>query len=221
MSTPPQQPPPQPPPEEAPETVRITSYPKIIFLWPTWVLSFVLWLISMFNYSLIIDNASIEWLWIGIFALNIFIIAFEFGSSKFLLLIALLLGVIVMLILLPIYLPPLNLSQEFYLVYAVIFTVVYGFLWLSRRFNYLEVTAQQISYHQGVMADERRYPAPDCHFEKKTEDMFERIFPPFCAKLIMKHKGEPVEVLDCVPNINGRLDKIKDILEELRVKITR
>ncbi len=218
-------PPPTPPSEEIPDKVRVTSYPKIIFLWPTWVLSFIIWMLMALGAIDPLTDDWIAWLWFGIFAFNVFIVSFEFTSAKFLLVVLLLGGIVVALIFIPpllgttLSLPYLYMDSLFYLAYTILFSVVYLFLWISRRFNYLEITTQQISYHVGLMADERRYPAPNCHFEKRTEDIFERIIPPWCAKLVMKQEGgEEAEILDCVPRINKRLEEIKKILEHIKVK---
>ncbi|MFX1293667.1 MAG: hypothetical protein ACFFD2_02235 [Promethearchaeota archaeon] len=213
-------PPPLPPEEDIPESVHVTSYPKIIFMWPTWALSFFLWLLAIVGVLDLVNMKDIGWLWAGIFAFNLFVVSFEFSSSKFFLLVLAGAGLIIGFLLIPGWeLPNLGITAEFYLTYTIIFSIVFLLLWLSRRFTYLEVTTQQISYHVGIMADERRYPAPNCHFEKRTEDIFERIMPPWCAKLVMKQEGgEEAEVMTCVPRINRRLSQIKKILEHIRVK---
>ena len=211
-----------PPEEELPQNVHVTSYPKIIFLWPTWVISFILWLIAFFVDETLAAYEWMGWLWIGIFAFNLFVVAFDFAAGKFLAIIALIFVFFILVFLgiipLNIDFPHLKLSEEFFLSITIIFTFIMAILWISRRFNYLEITHQQITYHVGIMADERRYPAPECRFEKKTEDVFERIMPPFCSKLIMKtDQGEVAEILECVPRINKRLSDIKKILDHLKV----
>ncbi|NVM27211.1 MAG: hypothetical protein HWN65_00105 [Candidatus Helarchaeota archaeon] len=212
------------PAEDIPSIVHVTSYPKIIFLWPTWVVSWAFWILSM-----IMGEANflaldwLPWVWIIILTFNLFVVSFEFAAGKFLA-ILILIFVFVGLVLtnvIPLYIVPPNLPIPplLYLVISMIFTIIYLLLWVSRRFNYLEITHQQVSYHVGILADERRYPAPGCHFEKKTEDVFERIMPPFCAKLIMKTEtGEVSEIMDCVPRINRRLSDIKKILDYIQVR---
>ncbi len=214
----------KPPEEKVPDRVNVTSYPKVIFLWPTWLLSFIFWLIGIVGNTF--DTASnLHWIWLFILTFNLFVISFEFPAGKFLLVILLILALAIVFLtgivpgLSAFALPLITIGEEFYLFITCVFTLIYGMLWLSRRFNYLEVTSQQITYHVGIFADERRYPAPSVRFEKKTEDVFERILPPFCAKLIMKVEGgEAAEVLECVPMINTRLENIKKILEHLKVR---
>jgi len=216
----------KPPEEKIPDRVNVTSYPKVIFLWPTWILSFIFWLIGIIGDSF--GTASnLHWIWLFILTFNLFVISFEFPAGKFLLVILLILALAIVFLtgiipgLSAFALPYITINEEFYLFVTCVFTLIYGMLWLSRRFNYLEVTSQQITYHVGIFADERRYPAPSVRFEKKTEDVFERILPPFCAKLIMKVEGgEAAEVLECVPMINTRLENIKKILEHLKVRPT-
>lgn len=212
------------PSEDIPSIVHVTSYPKIIFLWPTWVASWIFWIVSM-----IMDPASyaaltwLPWVWVIILTFNLFVVAFEFAAGKFLAILILIFVFVTLVItnVIPLYIvpPPLPIPSLLYLVLSIIFTIIYGLLWISRRFNYLEITHQQVSYHVGILADERRYPAPGCHFEKKTEDVFERIMPPFCAKLIMKTEtGEVSEIMECVPRINKRLSEIKKILDYIQVR---
>ncbi|MHA1649105.1 MAG: hypothetical protein ACTSYB_02835 [Candidatus Helarchaeota archaeon] len=212
-----------PPQEKIRDRVVVTSYPKIIYLWPTWALAFFIWLISIIG-TIPIQDAQyywVGWLWFGIFAFNVFVVAFEFSSAKFLGLLAVIFGVILLFVFFPtiIPLPNLALTRDFYLVYTAVFTIVFGLLWISRRFNYLEVTSQQITYKVGILEDERRYPAPSIHFEKQTRDIFERIMPPWSAKLVMRQEGgQVVEILECVPRINKRLNEIKEVLEHLVVR---
>jgi hypothetical protein len=215
-----------PPEEKIPDRVGVTSYPKVIFLWPTWILSFIFWLVGIVG-NTFDATSNLHWIWLFIFTFNIFVISFEFPAGKFLLVILFILAVAIIFFtgiipgLSAFALPYIIINKEFYLFITLLFTIVYGMLWISRRFNYLEVTSQQITYHVGIFADERRYPAPSVRFEKKTEDVFERILPPFCAKLIMKVEGgEAAEILECVPRINTRLDNIKKILEHLKVSPT-
>jgi hypothetical protein len=210
---------PKPPVEKIPDRVNVTSYPKVIFLWPTWVMSFIYWLIGTFGSF---ETASkIHWIWLFVFTFNLFVIAFEFPAGKFLLVILFLIAIAIIFsigVIPGFALPDIVIAKDFYLFITCLFTIIYGMLWVSRRFNYLEVTSQQITYHVGILADERRYPAPSVRFEKKTEDVFERIIPPFCAKLTMKVEGgEAAEIMDCVPMINTRLEAIKKILEHLKV----
>lgn len=214
------------PVKEIPEKVRVTSYPKIIYLWPTMLISFILWLYAIIG-SVPVETAmhqTIGWIWMGVFIFNIFVITFEFSAGKFLVILALLFALLIAVLVIPelqvsIWLPNLGMTRDFYLVTTLIMAIVFGLLWLSRRFNYLEITHQQISYHVGIFADERRYPAPGCHFEKRTEDVFERVMPPFCAKLILKTgSGEIAEVMECVPFINTRLADIKKILDYIQVR---
>lgn len=213
----------KPPEEKVPEKVNVTSYPKVIFLWPTWILSFIFWLIGIIGNTFDAPS-SYHWIWLFVLTFNLFVISFEFPAGKFLLVIIFIvvLAIIFAMGVIPgLALPPIIINDEFYLFISCIFTIIYGLLWISRHFNYLEVTSQQITYHVGIFADERRYPAPSVRFEKKTEDVFERILPPFCAKLIMKVEGgEAAEIMDCVPMINTRLDNIKKILEHLKVSPT-
>jgi hypothetical protein len=217
----------KPPEEDIPESVRVTSYPKIIFLWPSWAISFIFWLLGITGILNLADpDSPIGWIWIAILAFNLFIVAFDFAAGKFLAVIALVFVffLLVFLNIIPLSFDlqgwlPVNLSENFYLAISIIFLIIFGILWISRLFNYLEVTTQQITYHVGIFADERRYPAPSCHFEKKTEDVFERIMPPWCSKLIMRQEGgDAAEIMDCVPRINKRMDLIKKILEHLKVR---
>lgn len=216
----------KPPGEAIPQTVHVTSYPKIIYMWPTWVFSFIVWIISLFYAQaefVGVGLQSIGWIWIGVMTFNFFVIAFEFSAGKFLVILLVIFAFLIAMFTVPqiqtyINVPNLALNGTFYLTFTIIFTIIFGLLWISRRFNYLEISHQQISYHVGILADERRYPAPSCHFEKITEDVFERVMPPFCAKLVMKtEKGEIAEIMPCVPRINKRLSDIKKILDHLKV----
>lgn len=204
--------------------VKITSYPKVIYLWPTWAASFIIWLITVLTSGLNgFADPIATWIWMFFFIFNLFVVSFDFSAGKILLVVAFVLVLSIVLfsgwIIPSLALPSMSIQALFYLVITIIFSVIYLLLFITRQVNYLEVTSQQIIYHVGLLADERRYPAPSIQFEKKTEDVFEYLIPPFCGRLVLKtERGESVEILETVPLIKKKLSDIREVLEHLKVE---
>ena len=115
--------------EKPVDEVYIRSYPKVIFMYPLLITSFVLWLLQM------LVPTPVAWygnIWLIVFFINMFIVAFDFSSTKFFVLIL----VVVVVVLLLVFLVPEmfaglgggtfnpGLTAEFYVVVTIIMAFV-------------------------------------------------------------------------------------------------
>ncbi|MBD3254663.1 MAG: hypothetical protein GF383_06195, partial [Candidatus Lokiarchaeota archaeon] len=128
------------------EEVLLRNYPKVIFFWPLFFTSLVLWPIQFFF------NQPITFLgafWLIVFFVNLFIVAFDFSSAKFFLLI--LVVVIVVLLIIFFVLPNIELAvfsdisinlglpAGFYMATALILGFILLFVFIGAYFDYYKV----------------------------------------------------------------------------------
>ena len=142
--------------------VYLRSYPKIIFFWPLELVSIVMWVIQMLNPSPVAWLGS---LWLAVFAINMFIVAFDFGSMKFFVLVL----VIAVVALLLIFLAPdlfaglplgsfnAGLTAEFYLTVTLIMGIILGLVVLGARFDYWKIERNEIYHKNGFSALPKGY----------------------------------------------------------------
>ncbi|MCK4239110.1 MAG: hypothetical protein KAX33_08320, partial [Candidatus Lokiarchaeota archaeon] len=154
--------------EEPVHEIYLRTYPKVIFLWPTLLSSFALWIITIIlkvmGGTIFIDSQSIlSWFWLIIFAFNIFVMAFDFQSTKFFLLLAAIVVVILIIFILwqtGVFggvslggIPEFNigLTDNFYLATTIILFGILGIVWLSRRIDYYKIERNEIYHKNGFM----------------------------------------------------------------------
>jgi hypothetical protein len=242
--------------------VRIFTYPKFIFIFPTLVMSIVCWIgmLAIGDQTVRPSKAdpvkaeakaaatdfkakentpdfrspqnTLALLFLGVFALNILILTFDF--PRFTVLAGILLGTTVLFFLLWLTLqfdwfhPLLQLferlylaaNSNFYLVFAMILIITYGIILATRWLDYWEFMPNEILHHHGPWSDLERFPTMNLKFDKEIPDVFEHMI--FGAgRLIFHVQNEAKSIfLDNVLWINRKEEALKQIMSRLEVRVT-
>ncbi len=202
--------------------VYLRSYPKIIFFWPLELVSIVMWLIQMLNPS------PIAWLgtfWLVLFAINMFIVAFDFGSMKFFVLIL----VIAVVVLLVVFLAPdlfaglplgsfnVGLTAEFYLTVTLIMGIILGLVVLGARFDYWKIERNEIYHKKGIFSSAERLPTKSLRIKKEIPDVFEFFILRAGSITLLPGHGDVIH-LPTVLNINKKQDQIDYLLSHFSIE---
>lgn len=199
----------------------IRPWPKMIFLWPTCLLSLFMGLATQFAPA----QAP---LWGGVFvivlALNLVVLTFEFPRATSLLvtfgvIIVIMAMVLINFLVFPI-IKPLNVflrsldveasPQFFYVLFFVQLCLFIG-MWVVTRFDYWVLTPNEIIRHHGMLGDVERFSTAGLKLNKEIQDIFEYVL---CGagRVVMNVPGNPRPIiLDNVLNISKieqRSDKI-------------
>ncbi len=208
--------------EHAVSEVFLRSYPKVIFFWPLAVVSLVMWLLQM------LVPTPVAWygnFWLAVFAINMFIVAFDFGSTKFFVLV--LLGVVV--ILLVIFLVPdlfagvsaepfnPGLTTEFYLATTVIMAIILGLVVLGSRFDYWKIERNEIYHKAGIFSSAERLPTKSLRIKKEIPDVFEFFILRAGSITLMPGHGDVIN-LPTVLNINKKQHQIDYLLSHVSIE---
>ncbi len=206
------------------EAVFLRNYPKVIFFYPVFLTSLVLWIIQF----VIGDdpNYILGYVWTAVFFTNIFVVAFDFSSTKFFILILLIVIVLVAMIFL--ILPnvdlggsgdPFNIgiTAEFYFIMTIILGLVLGIVVLNARFNYWKIEQNEIYHKSGIITSAERYPAGNLRIRKTITDVFEFLFLRAGSITLLPGKTDEVIVLPTVLNINKKADRIDKLLSYISV----
>ena len=202
--------------------VYLRSYPKIIFFWPLALVSLVMWLLQM------LVPIPVAWygnFWLAVFAINMFIIAFDFGSTKFFVLV--LLGVVVILLVIflvpDLFLPasgdPFNpgLTREFYLATTLIMAIILGLVVLGSRFDYWKIERNEIYHKSGIFSSAERLPTKSLRINKKIPDVFEFFILRAGSITLMPGHGDVIN-LPTVLNINKKQKQIDYLLSHVSIE---
>lgn len=209
--------------------IQIRSYPKIIFYYPLLITSFVLWLIQ-----LVIDAgggepmAFLGYFWVAMFFINSFVIAFDFSSAKFFVLILLVIIAIVVVISIFLFVPDLQLTaiptinfgitSEFYLGITIILGFILAIVVINAQFNYWELEQNEIYHKSGIFSSAERYPTEKLRLKKDIPDVFEFLFLRAGSLTLIPGSRDDAIHLNTVLNINNRIERIDQMLSYVSVE---
>ncbi len=235
------------------DEVILRSYPKIIFFWPTAIVSAILGLFAQFIpimnvspldflYQTSLSNGwTIDWrvilglIWFGSFTANLFVISFDYSSSKVIALILCVIVGVLVIILLLIYFPNLGqklprfsinelgltMSFEFYYTIAGLFGFTFLIIWIGKHWDYYKITSQDIIHKNGILGDEERFPAPNIHIHKRITDVFEFLLLKSGELTIIPAQRTTIIHLPNVLNINKKEKEIQEVLKTLEVEVEK
>lgn len=228
------------PPAQAnkpPDRITIISYPKIVFLYPTYIMSFVAAVYFSFLYSGSLDDPSdlariISAMFLCVFATNLVVLAFDFPRTTsltiFFLLAFLGTGLVLLFVLKPTWLPVFGdmirafspvANGTFYWFLFVFLSLIYIAVLGSARFDYWEVTPNELLHHHGVLSNLERFPSPHLRVDKEIEDVFE-YFLLRSGKLILQPSNERrAIILENVPFIGTKERMLTSMLGALQVQV--
>jgi len=207
------------------ERIYLRNYSKVIFLYPLFITSLILFIIQ----NIIgIDEPGFGAIWITVFFANLFVIAFDTSSTKFLIL--LLIAIILIIIFTFIFHPDVIISEilsfevlivmstQFYLASAVILAVVLLFAWIITRFNYWKLERNEVIHRNGIFVSVSRYPTKNLRIKKDIPDLFEFLL--LRAGSIQLFLGnQEVVQFDTILNINKKAKQIDYLLSDIEVEV--
>ena len=212
------------------ERVFVRSYPKIIVQYPTALAALLCGVLIHFFPDW---KGGLGALFIAVLLLNTVVAAFEFPRLTALTLFFLIACVVLAALLLNRYLNiiqplkelmsriHLEANPQFYLFIFGIYLLVFAIVWVTSRFDYWEITPNEILHHHGPLSDLERFPAPQLKLDKEITDIFEFLLLR-AGRLILHPTSERrAIVLDNVLNVNQIETKIKHLLGALEVRIDR
>jgi hypothetical protein len=219
--------------------VYLVSYPKLAFLYPTFLMALIaaIYLSIVGDEPLTIANKQavvIAALFLGVFAINLAILAFDFPRTTSLTLFffgaALVMGVVLLSIYKPEVLPFLEglvaglhplANATFYYVIVAIMALLYVGMFIAVRFDYWEVRPNELLHHHGVLSDLKRFSAPELRVDKEINDVFEYLLLR-SGRLILHPSGESrAIVLENVPFITHKEEALTRMLGALQVQVRR
>ncbi len=209
--------------------VKIWSWPKIVFLYPTFLAAVVAGVGS----TLWNDGATF-WgvLFLLVFFVNSLVLAFDFPRTTSLNLLLAIVVIVLGAILINqrfVFLPFLRdltdgiaprANAQFYLLFAGSLALVYLIvLIIDYRFDYWLVQPNELIHRRGLLGNVSRYPAPGLELQKEITDVFE-YFLFGSGRLIIQPTKGPTVVLENVFRINHKEREIRGLLDALNVEIT-
>lgn len=211
------------------EKVIIRQYPKAVFFYPTFLVSLFAMIFINAGFA---SNHITGAIFCITFGFNFLVVALEFTKNLFINMIIGFTTVIFCALWLKGIYPDLfgrllglitninlTMSDDFYSFMTLIFAATFIFIIIEARFEYCEITSNELIVHSGLFADVKRYPSPSLRYEQSINDVFESmLLRSGRLKLFISGEKEPV-ILDNVPFIKRKFAALDDILSRTEVKV--
>ena len=209
----------------APEQrVVVRPMPKVVFFYMTWLASLVFGIIAAASKEPPVHLGTI---WMGIFALNLLVISFDFTEVVSIAVIAL----ILMTIFAGLYFDFLSffgdfvrnldvqMNPGFYFTIFGIFTVIYAIVVVKSRFEYWEFRNNEVLHRSGVFGEIKRYATQDLRWFKEIPDVLERILLKAGRMVLTTPQEKHPIVINHVIGIESVDERIAELLGAQRVTL--
>ncbi len=223
----------EPNPARESTTVIVRPYPKIVYLYLTWLASILCGVLQpalageTLGTELIAKSTMVGRVWILLFVFNILVISFEFTRIRSVAIIFAILAFVFagiefgFLASVGSFLRdiPIFMNKTFYFVVAIVFTIIYLIVFLTTRFNYWEFQPNEILHHHGFLGDVQRYPTRGLRMQKEITDVLEHILLRAGTLVLVPPGVDRPIVLENVISLNRVEDKIQRLLGTLKVRL--
>jgi hypothetical protein len=219
------------------KSVYLIPYPKVVFFYPSFLAAVVIaiWMALTDRFSVSADDTvavAMTWSFLGILAINLAIITFDFPRATsltiFFLAAAMVLGAILLFTFYPDWLPLITgllrrlrpiANATFFIVFAVLMAGIYGIVMISVRFDYWEVRPNELLHHHGLLSDLKRYAAPNLRVDKEINDVFEYLLLGSGRLILQPSNERRAIILENVPFISQKEKDITAMLGALQVQV--
>ncbi|MFX0039642.1 MAG: hypothetical protein ACFFCY_15685 [Promethearchaeota archaeon] len=209
------------------EKIILRSYSKVIFFYPLFFTSLILFLIQ---YIVGTDEPGLGAIWITVFFANLFVIAFDTSSTKFFIL---LLSAVILIILFTFIFHPntifsqifsfevtIIMSYQFYLTLTVSLAIIFLIAWIATRLDYWKLERNEIIHRKGIFVSAERYPTKSLRIKKDIPDIFEYILLR-SGSIHLFLRNEEVVYLHTVLNINKKAKRLDYLLSDIEIEIEK
>ena len=239
-ATPPPNPSPAPAPaaprQQAPESVIIRPWPKVIFLYPTFVCATVFFFLSWLGMGKVEGQVGSQVLgntFMLVLLLNLLVFSFDFSRIKSITIVISIVAIVLLILWIDTKADITGyLGKVFHSIDIQLNTAFYGFLsaglgfllllvFVNTRFNYYEVNAREILHHHGYLGDIQRWSTEGLEMNKEIADVVEFLLMRSGRLIFRPATAKTSIVLDNVANVNQIEKDVNDLLSVVAVRMNQ
>lgn len=209
--------------------LRFRAWPKMIFLWPTAVVSLAMGLATHMSP----ESYHEYWggLFMVVFGLNLLVLTFEFPRATSLTLAVVVVAIVLGLFLLNQFLDiipalgdlieslQISASHDFYYTFFVIQIILFIGMYVQTRFDYWELSPNELIHHRGMLGDIERFSTAGLKLNCELNDVFEFLLAG-AGRVVLQIPANPRPiVLENVLNISRVTRAADEILEARSVRL--
>jgi len=226
--------------DESVERVVLVSYPKIVFLWPSYLAALIAALYMTFSGDVpqaeaaatMPTQAVMGWMFLIVLSINLVVLSFDFPRATslviFFVLVTIALALWLVAVKFPNAMPTLGrwitavqpeANATFYWFFMAVLSIIYLAVIIETRFDYWEVRGNELLHHHGMLSNMERFPAPQLKIDKEINDIFEFLLLGSGRLILHPSNERRAIVLENVLWINGKQKQITDMLGTLQVEL--
>ena len=221
------------PERDTPGKILLISYPKLIFLYPTFLATIIAGIvISLSGNEPNTVTFGTTLAFLCIFTVNFVVLTFDFPRTTsltlFFFVAMLVMGLFTLFTFKPEALAVIGVTVQalkpfanahFFFLFAAVLASFFIAMMVAVRFDYWEVRPNELLHHHGFLSDLKRYPAPNLRIDKEINDVFEYMLLR-SGRLILhaRHETRAI-VLDNVIFINHKEQLLTKMLGALQVSV--
>jgi hypothetical protein len=224
---------------DASDSIILIPFPKIVFLWPAFLVAVVAALYMHFTTgsTVAISDAgagavAMGWTFLIVLSLNLVVLSFDFPRTTsltlFFVIVALVLGGALAIVYFPDVLPQVSerlaaiqpeANATFYYIFSGVMALIYLGVFLNTKMDYWEVRPNELLHHHGILSDLERFPAPHLRLDKEINDIFEYMLLGSGRLILHPSNERRAVVLDNVLWISSKERAITKMLGALQVQV--
>ena len=223
--------------KKKPERIFLVSYPKVIFLYPSFLMAVFSGIYLSFIMAEQPDPSStketaVSLIFLLVLGVNLVVLGFDFPRTTSLTLFfvaaTLVLGIVLLLTFNPNLLGSLQSVLEalrpvanptFYFFFAGMLGLIYIAVLISVNFDYWEVRPNELLHHHGFLSNLERFSAPNLRIEKEISDVFEYLLLRSGRLILTPREAPRPIVLENVLFISKKEKSITRMLSALQVQV--
>jgi len=218
-----------------PESVIIRPWPKIVFLYPTFVVATIFWLLTWLGIGSEngVSTQAIGNTFMLVLLLNLLVFSFDFSRIKSITIVVSVIAVVLLVLWLNTKIELVGyLGRVFAGIDIRVNAHFFGFLsaglgflllvvFVNSRFHYYEVNAREILHHHGYLGDVQRWSTEGLEMNKEIYDVVEFLLLRSGRLIFQPATTKKAIVLDNVANVNRIEKAVNDLLSVVAVRLNQ
>ena len=219
-----------PEPDRAPESVLIRPWPKVVFLYPTFVTATIFFLLSWLG---LVNETILGNTFMLVLLGNLLVFSFDFSRIKSITIVITIVAVVLGVLWIDTKADVTGwLGRLFGAIDIRVNTSFFGFLsagmgfllllvFVNTRFNYYEVNAREILHHHGYLGDIQRWSTEGLEMNKEIYDVVEYLLMRSGRLIFQPATSKKAIVLDNVAGVNRIEKEVNDLLSVVAVRLNQ
>lgn len=212
------------------ESVIIRPWPKVVFLYPTFVISSIYFLLSWLDW---VSPTTLGNTFMVVLLLNLLVFSFDFSRIKSITLVITIIALVLLILWadhkweLTSFLGrvfgsiDIQMNTGFYAFLSAGLGLLLSIVWINTRFNYYEVNAREILHHHGYLGDIQRWSTEGLEMNKEIYDVAEYLLLRSGRLIFQPATSKKAIVLDNIAGVNRIEKSINDLLSVVAVRFNQ